>query len=247
MGYAAGDVNLYRYVANSPLAHLDPTGCAKFVYKPLTQEECPHHSIGGIIMWTYMNNIGLGPYGSFSGTLKLDDDAGEMSGKLKMQMFNFYGMYFKQLADVGQLTNEWRSYTIMAADTRSYTGQWILPSTSVFDTGWWLNGAERVSVYGSVEARLCNDVVVEMRNLHTLWHWHDTIDARDVFEWGRQEAWPHLREFDIKGFKRSIPNLIWESFIWDWFVDKLMDKDFPVEVSWFDDADSDIAYLPSSS
>ncbi len=117
----------------------------------------------------------------------LEDEKGELASGQSMKMFRFY----QEIGEAGLRgapLGQWqRTRFLVYPDVQKYTGGWIQRSNSVFDVGWWLNGARQVRV--NVDTDFCLEKTnLLLRNLNANWYWYDGIEGRDITQWWREEV-----------------------------------------------------------
>ena len=177
-----------------------------------------------------MSRITLPPIG---GVYHIQDIQGEISKDMNVNLWmkEFYTKAAKEYRKRLSIEDfHQRRMAFSVPDVRKYTGQWAIGSNRAFDTGWWLNGAHRVSVTG--QANVCfrkNELV--LRDLKADWVWHDRIDVRGAQGWWNEEAKDHWEQGNWTELWKSVPNLIVETLIGG-TVQGITQWDFSFQIHW---------------
>lgn len=94
-----------------------------------------------------------------------------------------------------------------------------------------MNGAHRVEAEMEFTVKIVGDEL-QIMEIRTKWTWRDEIDGRGVCQWwDAKETW-------WQTFK-GLPNLLFESLIWDKLFDGVLDTNFYIIIRtpWIENPD----------
>ena len=184
----------------------------------------------------------------------LTDDNGEMNVPLLVNIKNFVREYVWGRKDVGLLKKEETTFEITDMNAvnflyhivhkedgrykHNYTekNEWAIVSNGLFDLGWWLHTASKVTVSGSIKAKLLDSKTIEITSVRTNWTWYDQIDANSFEEGQKNIEDINIRNMLVPGNVFRMLGWDLEGY-WDLFNEKINAADFDIQIKWTYDSD----------